>query len=162
MDLAPEVVKQSKKLESSSSKKQVRGAEAEKTSNLHTDAADTDGTSTSPKKKAVVQIALSQRKQKEATKDVKTVGEGAEKIPCPNTDAFPTIFVADTGGTSTRPNSSLAIKEDMMKKKGLPVKKAIDLLVPRKKNVIDDPKPSVDKRKSRRPNSQIKLKVRSC
>ena len=42
MDLAPEVVKQGKKLESSSSKKQVRGTGAEKTSDSHTDAPDTD------------------------------------------------------------------------------------------------------------------------
>ena len=52
MDLAPEEVKHGKKLESSSSKKQVRRAGAEKTSDSHTDAPDTDFASTSPKKNA--------------------------------------------------------------------------------------------------------------
>ena len=68
MDLAPDAVKQGKKLESSSSKKQVRGAGAEKTSDPHTDAPDTDFTSTSPKKNAGVQIAPSDRKQKDASR----------------------------------------------------------------------------------------------
>ena len=109
------------------------GEGAEKTSSPNTDAADTDGTSSSPKKKAVVQIAPSQRKQQETMKDVVTVGEWAEKISCPNTDAVPVILVADTDGTSTSPKLSLIIKEEMMKKKGLPVKKAIDNTAPGKK-----------------------------
>jgi len=165
MDLVPEAVKQSKKLESSSSKKQVKGAGAEKTSNHHTDAADTDGTSTSPKKNAGVQIALSQRKQKEATNDVKTVGEGSEKIPCPNTDALPTLLVTDTHGTSILPKSSLVIKEELMQKKGLLVKKAIDPLVPRKKVSLMIPNPQQTKESQARPNfanqaqSQVKLMV---
>ena len=65
MDLAPEAVKQGKKLESSSSKK-VRGAGAENTSDRLTDAPDTDFASTSPKKNARVQIAPSDGKQKDA------------------------------------------------------------------------------------------------
>ena len=36
-------------------------------------------------------------------KDVVTVGEGAEKTSCPNTDAVFDMLVADTDGTSTRP-----------------------------------------------------------
>jgi len=139
MDMVPEVVQQSKKSETSSSIKQVMGEGAEKISSPNIDAvpaelvADTDGTSTSPKENAGVQIALLQRKPNEATKDVATVGEGAEKTSCPNTDAVSAILVADTDGTSTRPKLSLIIKEEMMKKKGLPVKKAIDNTAPGKK-----------------------------
>ena len=85
MDAAPDVVQQSKKSEKSSSKKQV-------------------------------------------------MGEGAEKTSSLNTDAVPAKLVADTDGTSTSPKLSLIIKEEMMKKKGLPVKKAIDTTAPGKNN----------------------------
>ena len=165
MDLAPEAVEQGKKLESSSSKKHVRGAGAENTSNRHTDAADTDGTSTSPKENAGVQIAPSDQKQKEANNDVKTVGEGAEKIPCPNTDALPTLLVTGTNSTSILPKWSLAIKEELMQKKGLPLKKAIDPSVPCKKVQLMIPNPQQTKESQARPNfanqaqSQVKLMV---
>jgi len=64
-----------------------------------------------------------QREQKEDTKHVATVGEGGEKTSSPKPDAVSTMLVADTVGTST---SSLTIKKEIMKKKGLPVEKAID------------------------------------
>ena len=63
MDMALEVVQQGKKSESSSSKKQVMGEGAEKISSPNIDAvpaelvANTDGTSTSPKEKAIVNTA---------------------------------------------------------------------------------------------------------
>eukprot|EP00488_Nonionellina_sp_1-RS-2012_P004126 TRINITY_DN9194_c0_g1_i1.p1 TRINITY_DN9194_c0_g1~~TRINITY_DN9194_c0_g1_i1.p1 ORF type:complete len:106 (+),score=3.24 TRINITY_DN9194_c0_g1_i1:132-449(+) len=53
-------------------------------------------------------------------------GIGAEKIPCPKKDVLSLIPMAhqlslnaDTGGTSTLPKLSLAIKEELMQKKGL-------------------------------------------
>ena len=73
--------------------------------------------------------------------------EKVRKDPMPQHRCTSTLLVADTDGTSTRPKLSLAIKGELMKKKGLPVKKAIDPSVPRKTIVIDDPKPSADKRK---------------
>ena len=82
-------------------------------------------------------------------------GIGAEKIPCPKKDVLSLIPMAhqlslnaDTGGTSTLPKSSLAIKEELMQKKGLLLKKAIDPSVPCKRSFIDDPKHSADKRES--------------
>jgi len=68
MDLAPGEVKHGKKLESSSSKKQVRGSGAENTSDRLTNAPDTDFASTNLKKNAGVQIAPSDRKQKDASR----------------------------------------------------------------------------------------------
>jgi len=81
MDIAPEVVQQGKKSESSSSKKQVMGEGAENPSNANPEVADTDRTSTSPNENAGVQIAPLQRKQNKATKDV-TQWEKEEKRPC--------------------------------------------------------------------------------
>ena len=91
--------------------------------------------------KLILSRTLSQRKQNEATNDVKTVGEGAKMVPCPNTDALPTLLVTDTDGTSILPKSSLAIKEELMQKKGLPLKKAIDPTVTRKKVQLIMPNP---------------------
>ena len=68
MDLTPEEVKHGKKLESSSSKNTVRGAGAKKTSNRLNDGPDTDFTSTNPKKNAGVQMAPSDREQKDANR----------------------------------------------------------------------------------------------
>ena len=68
MDLTPEEVKHGKKLESSSSKNTVRGTAAKKTSNRRNDGPDSDFTSTSPKKNAGVQMAPSDRKQKDANR----------------------------------------------------------------------------------------------
>jgi len=126
MDMAPGLVQQNQKSESSSSKKEVIGERSEKTSSRNIDAvptelvADTDGTSISPKEKAIVNTAPLQRstvtKQKEAVKDVVTVGEGAETISCPNTDAVPAELVADADGTSTIPKLTLTIKEETAQK----------------------------------------------
>ena len=305
MDLAPEAVKLGKKLESSSSNNQVRGAGAEKTTNRHIDAVDTDDTSTCPKKNAGVQIAPSKRKQKGASSrrndgyrndtcraekrrddryrhsyrrnneqgrfnnharfrapsssstpykdptevntakanpmfpsrkgppleaaallrnmdsdfgsdyesehatgrdksleeaqnrcphgkkwcklnELKSPEEGmenekqegeyqepseidagivTEKIPCPNTYAPSTFPVADTDGTSILPKSSLAINEELMQKKGLPLKMAIDPSVSRKKVSLMIANPQQTNESQARPNfanqaqSQVKLMV---
>jgi len=262
MDLVPEEVKHGKKLESSSRKKQVRGAGAENASDRLTDAPDTDFASTSPKNNnAGVKIAPSDGKQKddsrrdnryghrhsynsnqgslnnqgrrqrnkrrkkpraaaapfrnmdsdfgsdydsdhelgrdktledaqngatfgkkrckfnelksseEGKETEKEEGEdkdhseidagiGAEKIPCPKKDVLSLMPMAhrlslnaDTGGTSTLPKSSLAIKEELMQKRGLPLKKAIDSTVTRKKSSIDHAKPSAKNRESSKSKS---------
>jgi len=57
MDMAPEVVQQGKKSESSSSKKQVMGEGAVNPSNTNPEVADTEHTSKIPNKNACVQIA---------------------------------------------------------------------------------------------------------
>ena len=62
---APEEVKKGKKLESNSSKNTIRGAASKKTSNRLNDGPDTDFASTSPKKNDGVQMAPSDRKQKD-------------------------------------------------------------------------------------------------
>ena len=67
MDLAPAEVKHGNKRESSSSKNTVRGTAAKKTSNRRNDGPDSNFTPTSPKKNAGVQMAPSDRKQKEAS-----------------------------------------------------------------------------------------------
>jgi len=66
-------------------------------------------------------------------KDVATVGEGGEKTLRPNTDAVFAMLVAATDRTSARPKLTLIMKKDIMKKKGLPVEKAIDTTAPTKK-----------------------------
>ena len=60
---------------------------------------------------------------------------------------------ADTGGTSTLPKSSLAIKEELMQNKGLFLDKAIDPTVTRKRSSIDHAKPSAKKRESSKSKS---------
>ena len=72
---------------------------------------------------------------------------------------------ADTDGTSTLPKSSLSIKEELMQKKGLLLKKAIDPTVPRKKVSLIMPNPQQRKESQASPNfanqaqSQVKLMV---
>ena len=58
MDLAPEVVQQSKKSESSSSKKQVMGEGAENSSNTNSKATDTEHTSKGPTRMLVFKFLL--------------------------------------------------------------------------------------------------------
>ena len=69
-------------------------------------------------------------------------GEEGEHQDCSEIDAgFGAGKIPDTGGTSTLPKSSLAIKEELMQKRGLPLKKAIHPTVPRKKVQLIMPNP---------------------
>jgi len=86
-------------------------------------------------------------------------GIGAEKIPCPNKDVLLPIPMApqlslnaDTGGTTTLPKSSLAIKEELMQTKGLFLKKAVDPTVPIKKDALIMPNLQQRKESQASPN----------
>ena len=75
-----------------------------------------------------------------------------ERCLVADTDGHQLSLNADTGGTSTLPKSSLAIKEELMQKKGLFLKKAIDPTVTRKKVPLIMPNPQQRKESQASPN----------